>query len=269
MNRLTKLFPILLLLCLGLSGCGDKKPTPPEAYTIGEDSAPPLDSQLSEDNGTLVSIETGADDSEETDKSDTADASEDDQDASSEEDNAPSGPVTYTYEELSSGADTVKAYAASLAAPEEGFEVISDKAPDYSQSEGAVTLAKASASAGHLFQLDMSWSETGCTVTVSQPEGAMPVAEEEVEPLTFESAVSMVYAADPVKLGLSGNMSDYSVIPNQGLVEVDGQEALRLSVYSKTPEGTNKFAGSYLLTADQKHLYRIEDGQNVTEVPLK
>lgn len=245
----TILLPAILLTATVLSGCGKDAPQPPEAYVIGEDSAPPLDQMLTEDNGSLVAIE------------------EPKEDASSG-----TAPVyVYRYEKIAQVNETVKAYAEWLTTQDSEFNVMDEAAevtemPDLLPTEGTLRVAKSSAVEKHIFAIDLAWKDEECTVTVSQPEGRIT---EPVEPMTISEAISYFKKLEPADVGLTGDkMSDYQIYLVDGLVFVDNRACLKFSIYNTTdPQLTGQVQGIYLMTGDKKYLYRL-DQKNETITQL-
>ena len=275
-------FAIILMLCLlPAAGCGkdkEKAPTPPESYALGEDSAPPLDKQLTEEDGKLTAVEEKAPEpaadgekadpkADEKDGEAKATAPEKTNDKKDEKtdgkkdaekdkaEKAEPVSITYTYGDLKTAGTTVESYVKLLTEPEAGFALQEETPPDYTGAEGSLTLAKASTQEGCIFQIFIEWKESGCTVTVSRPEGS--TKGDEPENLTWSEAIDFLQKTDPAKLGLTGSMADYSIIPYQGLVEVDGMPAVKLTVYGRTSYNTNIIAGTYLITQGGQSIYKI------------
>ena len=77
---------------------------------------------------------------------------------------------------------------------------------------------------------------------------------------------------DPADLGLPGDSMDlYEVLPMDGTQMVDGVPAIRLHVYNdNNAAGSNDFMGSYLMTVDGEHLYRVNlETQELTELEFE
>ena len=63
-------------------------------------------------------------------------------------------------------------------------------------------------------------------------------------------------------------MGDYDVIPMDGTQMVDGKPCICMYVYSNhnLPQ-SNEYMGSYLMSLDGEHLYRLDPNSNqVTEL---
>jgi len=222
------------VLCI-CSGCKDKGIEPPEEYTIGEETVAAL---VPEEGAQL----TAADE------------------------------TSYTYEGLTSGGDTVSAYAGQLTAEESGFSIVDDElaqreAPDYTAAEGSLRLAKNSATEGQVVTLLVTWTENACTVLLEQAEGAVKEAEKESQSMSMLEAVDYIKSLSPADLGLSGaTMEDYRVYAIDGVVFVDDRPCLRLNVYSvDNPQQANEIMGSYLMTGDGRHLYRLDNKTGMVE----
>lgn len=236
-KALALLFAVTLPFLGLLTGCGkDDKTALPETYQIGEDAAPAL--RLGEQEGTLEDADTPEE-----------------------------GEVVayaYTYGGLSDAKALANAYAALLTSEENSFTVVDEEGyqaelPDFSQEEGTVYLAKPSAVEGKLFEVSVAWKEGQCEVAITQPEGEILKAEV-VDPMTLPDAVDYIRSLSPVDLGLTGSsMADYNIYPSMGAVFVDGSACLELNIYSKeNVSETNDIQGTYLLTGDKKHLYRLD-----------
>ena len=64
----------------------------------------------------------------------------------------------------------------------------------------------------------------------------------------------------PAELGLPGDsMANYHVLPAEGIVMVDDISCRRISVYSSDDkDASNTILGTYLVSLDQQHLYRVD-----------
>ena len=70
----------------------------------------------------------------------------------------------------------------------------------------------------------LTWTETGCTIEVSRPEGELKEPPPPEEPRQSQQSTSLpdmmtyVQTLNPSQLGLSGaSMSEYRVVPTEGL----------------------------------------------------
>lgn len=256
---------LCLVLCLGLSSCGkeEEAPEPPAAYEVGGDSVPSLNETVGEESGTLSAVVSP------------------DADVPGDGDAAPAvEPVyTYTYTALEAAGQAVSNYVTALTGEDQGFQVVDDQekvteAPAFDTEEGSVSLAKSSAEEGRIMQLDIAWTVDGCTVAVSQPEGAVqeeaPPEEAAPKSITAADAVGFLEGLSPEVLGLEGSsMKTYKVYYLDGEVMVNNLPCACLRVYSTSGQGENVFEGTYMVTGDKQHLYRMaSSGTTVEELPL-
>lgn len=72
---------------------------------------------------------------------------------------------------------------------------------------------------------------------------------------------------EPGELGLEGtSMSDYEVFPQSGTELVNGVTCIRLDVYNgSSGPRPYEFEGSYLMSIDGAHLYRLDPVTNQLE----
>lgn len=110
----------------------------------------------------------------------------------------------------------------------------------------------------------ITWSEGQCVVTADEAEGMVtspprPQQTPGGSSVTIREAQTRLEGMDPAKLGLSGEtMEDYTVFPMDGVEMVDGAACITLYVYTnKNTQNSNQFMGSYLMTIDGLHLYRV------------
>lgn len=220
---------VAVAVSLLLSGCG-KKASPPDSYTINEDTLPSLSASVTLDETMQFSEEKGED-----------------------------GETSYVYGELASGGETAKEYAKAL---EEGSscKLLTADAAGYaddsafSEESGEVLVATESQSGTGLFQLDLQWDATSCTVTPAYAEdGKMP---EDTSAMTLDEAVEYLQSMSPAALGLSGkDMSGYQIFPEDGLAMLDGQPCISMNVYSLA---THQYEGTYLIAGESNQVYRLD-----------
>lgn len=257
MNRMLRLLCTAACLLLLLAGCGKKELEPPEFYQIGDDQAVTLDTCLGaeHENGKLASITEPA------------------EDASAE-------VYSYTYEELATLNATLQEYVAKLKAEDQGFVeanskfIIQEEFQDLTTPEGTVILARPGIVEGKVFQVILSWTETGCTIEVSRPEGELKEPPPPEEPRQSQQSTSLpdmmtyVQTLNPSQLGLSGaSMSEYRVVPTEGLQMLNGTPCRQFNVYHQDENGVNAFMGSYLVGSDNA-LYLL-DLESDEAVPLE
>lgn len=111
----------------------------------------------------------------------------------------------------------------------------------------------------------ITWSkaEGKCVVTADEEEGRVtspPPPPSAQHPVTQRGAMQRLEAMAPSALGLpGGSMEEYEIIPMDGTEMVDGITAYRMHVYSDNrTTGASDFMGSYLMTIDGDHLYRVD-----------
>lgn len=228
-NSRIRLLGAVVAISALLSGCGEE--APPSAYTIGEDTLPSLND--------LVTLGE--------DVQFTSQQTEED------------GPVTYTYAGLASGSQTAEtyakdledAYSCSLLDPE-GDRLAEEDV--FSADSGEVLVAVEGVNEDGLFQLDLSWDETSCTVTPSFAQGAeLP---EDNPTMTLEEAAAYLQSFPPADLGLEGeDMSAYNILPEEGVVLLDDEPCICLNVYL---ESTHQYCATYLIAGQSDQLYRLD-----------
>lgn len=255
MNRMLRLLCAAACLLLLLAGCGKKEIEPPEFYQIGDDQAITLDTCLGpeHENGKLASITEPA------------------EDASAE-------VYSYTYEELTTLNATLQEYVAKLKAEDQGFVeanskfIIQEELQDLTAPEGTVILARPGIVEGKVFQVILTWTETGCTIEVSRPEGELKEPPPPEEPRQSQQSTSLpdmmtyVQTLNPSQLGLSGaSMSEYRVVPMEGLQMLNGAPCRQFNVYHQDENGVNAFMGSYLVGSDNAlYLLDLESDEAVS-----
>lgn len=125
--------------------------------------------------------------------------------------------------------------------------------------------------------VELTWSPGQCVVVGDQAEGRVTSPPPPERPSVGGSSMSMREAAEfisglsPSVLGLSGeSMESYRVYALDGIVMVNGEPCLRLSVYSRDGAGQgNEFSGTYLLNRSGTRLYVLNTQTDaVEELPL-
>lgn len=231
------------IMILFLNACGGSKELQsPSDYELGGEQVVSFSTAVGEDNsGTLTEMQT-PDTQKDTDT------------------------CLYTYEKLDTGGKTVQQYVETLTNEDVGFQVVDENgqvtdAPDYSAETGSVILAKPASQDGKILRLDISWSTSGCEVTLTRPDGE--VSQPPTDPMSNDDAVQYLESLGPAVLGLSSSsMDSYKIYPMEGTAMVNGIRCLKLQVYAlHPPESSNQIVGTYLLSGDKAHLYRLENGQ--------
>lgn len=109
----------------------------------------------------------------------------------------------------------------------------------------------------------IEWAPGVCLVTANEEEGQVTSPPSAVRPnhsITQRGARQILEGMDPAQLELSGDsMDEYEVMPVDGTETVDGRPCIRLYVYSDNNRpNTNEFMGSYLMSIDGEHLYKVD-----------
>lgn len=225
-----------LLTALLLSGCGaSAAQEPPQDYALGEDSLPSLSS--------LITLDGDYQFQETTDEED--------------------GQVTYTYSQLSSGSQTAQEYAQALETDCGcliGADETTGQSEDFSSPSGQALVSLALEDSEELFVLTIQWEESSCSVTPSlAQQDEVPQFQTSApadDSVTLEQAVNHMQSLSPAFLGLSGSsMDEYVILPQDGLVLLDGQPCLCVNIYLAQ---THQLEESYLLTLPGMQVYRLD-----------
>lgn len=235
---------LMTALMLLLTGC-NKGPTAPETYTMGENSVPSLDTVMAEGEGVFASDDGPIQD-------------------------YPEDHLFY-YRQLTAPKDLALRYMEALQG--EGFILVNEdneeieEATDVRDLSGLIILAKPAAEENCTFRVSMGWSSTSCTVQTAVIEGGITYIPKEPEPAqstssptTITEQVDYLKSLTPAELGLDGDtMAGYEVLPAEGIVKVDDVSCRQLSVYTTDErDSSNTILGTYLLSLDQQHLYRVD-----------
>lgn len=227
---------LLAALTLALTGCGKDEPEPlPTEYAVGGESVAAF---APGEGATLTQAEDST--------------------------------AVYTYGGVSDPGQAAKTYMDQLT--DGDFTVVDElfnqsDEPDFTTPQGTVQLAKNAREGGRVLFVQLVWNEDGCTITVAAPEGEVDLSEPKT--MTLLEAEDHFKRLSPAQLGLEGDsMDEYQVYSLSGVVLVDDQPCLQLSVYSNdNPEQTNDLMGRYLMTSDGSHIYRLDEvGQEVKEM---
>lgn len=226
-----------------------------EAYTVGEDTAPSLDTILEEGEGELIALRTTPEKSK------------------AEEE----GRLTYIYE-LEGAAAIMNRYLDLMMDGEEGFSLvdetylIQEERPELEDAEGALILARNSVVEGRVFQLVIGWSEASdnLAVRVSTPEGQLrkPEKVEPPKPASVGEQMERIQSMTPSQLALPGSsMDEYDIYPIEGFVKIDGMDCRRFHIYEAGD--SYSLAGIIFLSGDQQHVYRMDPDDNTIITELK
>lgn len=120
----------------------------------------------------------------------------------------------------------------------------------------------------------ITWSPGVCVVTADEEEGKVTspppsAAQRPNQSISIWDAEERLEAMNPAQLGLTGaSMDEYEVIPMDGTQLVDGNACICMYVYSNDNAAhSNMYMGSYLMSLDGEHLYRLDPNTNeVTEL---
>lgn len=226
-----------------------------EAYTVGEDTVPSLDTVLVEGDGELIALRSPG-----KSKGDSSTGVDD--------------RFTYIYE-LTSFATVVDRYLDVLLGSEQNFSITDDtylvqeERPELQDAEGVLVLVRPATEEGRLFQLVIGWSQASANlaVRVSSPEGKLSYPKKETEdnnpqePSSVSMQMDQLRSMSPAHLGLPGDsMEEYTIFPVDGFVKVNEQDCRRFNVYEKDNPGS--IAGTYFFSVDQEHIYVLNPSDN-------
>lgn len=113
----------------------------------------------------------------------------------------------------------------------------------------------------------ITWSPGVCVVTASEEEGKVtssPNSGSPAQSISLWDAQDRLESMDPAQLGLTGtSMDEYEIIPMDGTQLVDGKACICMYVYgSNNAAHSNEYMGSYLMSLDGQHLYRLDPVTN-------
>ncbi len=219
-----------LLLAVLLTACGgSQKEEPPQVYVLGEDSLPSLNAlvTLEED----VQFEQSASEDGET--------------------------ITYRYSGITDTAQTAQDYTTALETDYEceiGAAEATGGEADFSAMPGQAVAIRTATDPEQVLVLTIQWDETSCSVTPSLAQAA-DLSWSQPEPITLEEAIAYMKSLSPSYLGLTGSMDEYTVIPQEGIVHLDGTPCLCINIYLAQ---THQFQHSYLLTLPDMEVYLLD-----------
>ncbi len=131
----------------------------------------------------------------------------------------------------------------------------SEPEPDPEPTEEPVT---------YVHTVRISWTPGVCVVTADEQEGKVSAPAPDVipaqHPVSQRGAVQILEGLDPALLGLPGDSMDgYEVIPMDVTENVNDVPCIRMHVYNDhNAINSNEFMGTYLLSIDGDHLYRVD-----------
>ena len=269
------LIALVIALCISLTACGGKKdeaPTMPEFYTIGEDSFPSISKilQFGEEIQFLQigSTEESGDGSEEetsSSSSSSSSVSSSTSSSSTSSSQVESEPVSYQYSGFEAGNQAAEAYIKVLQVSHDGTLMdelcATVETTDFSETSGVAYVGKPSVTEEGTFRLEVRWEEDTCTIT---PSIELPPPKTEISQISVEEAVSTLEGYSAQSLGLpKDSMEEYTVIAEDVLVLVDGTISFKLDVYDSS---TDQVAGSYMITLDGSHIYRLNPISRTVEL---
>lgn len=118
----------------------------------------------------------------------------------------------------------------------------------------------------------IKWSEGQCVVTADEEAGMVTSPPRDNVPsgeaVTMRGAVDRLKAMSPAELGLPGESMDaYEVLAVDGVAMVDGAACIRVHVYSEENSAqSSEFMGSFLMSIDGRHLYRVDSITDEVEI---
>lgn len=119
----------------------------------------------------------------------------------------------------------------------------------------------------------ITWSEGQCVVTADEVEGKVTSPPSNGAPgvtpsVGVREAEDQLMAMTPAELGLPGeSMADYEVMAQNGIEMVnDDERCIRIDVYNgSTGPNPYEFVGTYLISTNGAHLYRLNPTTNQLE----
>ncbi len=115
-----------------------------------------------------------------------------------------------------------------------------------------------------LLRVDLDWDGDQCFVALSLLEGEALKDPPEPKLLTMEEAVAAVEQLGTKKLGLDGEIDDYVLVPEEGLVLLDGKQCVQVKAYGKDDGG---FEGRYLVR-DAAHIYQVDQDRQAEQISV-
>lgn len=172
--------------------------------------------------------------------------------------------VGYAYTNIKDVASVVNQYVATLLEDgmcfvDESLVQLGDEPELDGETSGEVRLAQKLDDERSL-SVHMAWEDDRCTVQLQVLQERIRMNDAN---MTFMEAVDYMYTLSPGLLGLERErMEDYRIYVLDGAIIVDNKTCMQLNVYELDETlNTNVFVGSFLVSADGRNLYRLEDGK--------
>ena len=236
---------LALILCV-MTACSDEDQTPmqdemellPNAYFVGSESIVAVEPEAGVSLADLTMLEDGT--------------------------------FVYTYEGFTAVNESIQHYVGTLCDQEHGFSIVNDEtyrpaaAPDYTVTEGVVTLSKP-AQNDKITVVRLDWTTGKCVASISIKdapvvEPAKPNKGNSNYGLSHAGAVDFLKELHPSVLGLEGeSMEEYNIYIMTGFTYVNGEACLRVKIYVSNKIGTNVHVGTYFLSGNGEHIYRLSD----------
>lgn len=114
----------------------------------------------------------------------------------------------------------------------------------------------------------ITWSPGECVVTADEEVGKVTAPPNNTVPagqaLSIRGAQNRMREMAPIQLGLEGqSMDEYEMIPMDATELVNGVACIRINVYNGSGAASpNEYRGSYLMSVDGLHMYRLDTGTN-------
>lgn len=186
---------------------------------------------------------------------------------------AETGAFVYTYVGFAAVNESVQSYVEMLTSAEHGFSIVDGEsfraatAPDFTLTEGTVSLSKP-AENEKITVIRLDWSADQCVASISIEDA--PVIEKKPSQtnknnigLSHTGASDFLKELHPSVLGLEGDSMDaYNIYIMTGFTYVDGEACLRIKIYEESDSTqTNVHVGTYFMSGNGEHIYRLaEDG---------
>lgn len=191
---------------------------------------------------------------------------------------AEDGAFVYTYAGFTAVNESVQAYVEMLVSADHGFSIVDGEtfrtatAPDYTLTEGTVSLSKP-AENDKITVIRLDWAEDRCVASISIEDAPIienkPATNKNNIGLSHTGASDYLKELHPSVLGLEGDSMDaYNVYIMTGFTYVNGEACLRIKIYSDDNDvGTNVHVGTYFMSGNGEHIYRLGDDGLVNELP--